>query len=200
MPGFCFARFAKFSLAIATLCLFFLPRSASADAADVVQYTFVGTATCIGIEPPDICGGTSITVNATFSFDDDTNSLTSWSVDAFGTECASGSGFYPGCLQDASVGRSGGIVNSFDASSGDQFIDLSFNSHGQLESGDILGGPTACDSETACTFTSGQLTATPEPSSLLLLGTGLIGLALVVRRHFISHEQESQSCAARCSA
>jgi len=47
-----------------------------------------------------------------------------------------------------------------------------------------VGGGTRCGADTG--FATGHLTATPEPGTLSLLGTGIVGLAGVFRRRFLS--------------
>jgi PEP-CTERM motif-containing protein len=50
--------------------------------------------------------------------------------------------------------------------------------------GSFLGPGTYTDTLGAgATLTITDITAVPEPSSLLLLGTGLLGLGLLVKRH-----------------
>lgn len=187
-------------IAAGVLCLLICSGMASADSADVVTLDFVGSGICaLGT-----CG-TGTTVVGTYSFDPDTSSVVGpWSFSTpFGDISSTDPGAYAGLGESESIppdpvfhdSPPGGYDLLYFGDGRDD-VQLGF-----ADPNDYFGSITPSVQSGPVTFifsdalelngtglpdifdiTSGTATPTPEPSSLILLGIGLLGLPVLRRR------------------
>jgi hypothetical protein len=182
------------------LCVLMIPRSASADDADVVTLSFTGSLSC----------GTSCAdpITGTYSFDPDTDSIVGpWSFSSvLGSVSSTGGGAFAGTETSADQGFAG-TFQLLDFVSGTSGLQLAFSGangfDGLLVTNALIPGPTVFtgtyadpsmfangDTESVFDVSSGftsVVTATPEPSSILLLGLGFAGLLALGWRKFPAH-------------
>ena len=198
-------RRAVYTLAAAAFCLMFLPRPAAADGTDIVTIAFSGTSCLVS---GSTCTGSDV-VTGTYNVNDVTNTVVgSWS---FSTP----DGTIIGSLDDPAAPSSsqgfpaGSNLFDFETSNSEYAIQLDFSG---LD-GALLTGPDTTeyvgqgiapyppslwiDLQTGQTFDflsgSASVVATPEPSSIALLGIGLFGLFILRRKRSFSRFRTAQS-------
>lgn len=182
-------------LGLAILSLFACARRSAADPVDVVKLSLSGQVSCVGTPA---CGATVSSITGTYNFDPDTHSIVgSWS---FATPLGVISSTNPTSSQYCLIASTEQCV-FLEALGPEGVIELAFvfdenDFRGPFELGEessldgffsctpIQDGGEFCSLTDEFLFTSNPTisTITPEPSSFLLLGAGLLGLGPFIRR------------------
>ncbi|MGA9884393.1 MAG: PEP-CTERM sorting domain-containing protein [Candidatus Acidiferrales bacterium] len=191
-------------LAAVALLVLFAPRPAAAD--DVYNVDFTGIASCASAS----CSGATIT--GTYEYDTTSNLLVGpWSFNT-PVGVVSGTGGDSVATSDNGGYEAGFSLLDFVTSDGSEGMELAFSGYPSFD-GTLIGtnqpnsidmvdeDPSVAvnfnDDVVDFTVTSGSavgtLVATPEPSSLGLLGLGLFGLFILRRRRSASRLRLSQS-------
>jgi hypothetical protein len=186
-------HWAGLSVAIVVLCLFLWP--ASAMATSITTYNFTGTTSIVSIN----------SINGTYGLDLSTDSVAGpWSFSiprqplksTFHSISSTDPGAFGTLIESENLFGlpSGFDILQFSSKLGSvQFIVSDPQNAGNITlrlNPRLKGGFPVLSQYSRFAFTSGSSTpvaVTPEPSSLLLFGTGLLGLAPFVRRRFARH-------------